>query len=73
MGTDVGKGCGGGLEDIEAKGFGKMGIEGTLVIGFSVEEGCGKNSEPGSFKGNLNSSNNTGLLSKILPDGVKHL
>ena len=73
VGTDAAKGCGRGLEDIEAKGFGKMGIKGTLVTRLRTKARCGKNSEPGSFKGNLNSSNNTCLLSRILLDGVKHL
>ena len=40
---DVGRGYGGGLEDVEAKGFRKMGIEGMLVTKLGAAAGCGKN------------------------------
>ena len=64
-----GEGCG----KVEAEGYGMMGMEGTMVVELGTAIGWGKNCEPGSLKGNLSSSKRTCLLSRILPEVVRHL
>ena len=63
------EGCG----KVEAEGLGTMGMEGRVVVELVTATGWGKNCEPGSLKGNLSSSKRTCLLSRILPEAVRHL